>query len=90
MDEVSNRCVVLKGLPPSCTEFDVREVLELAHGDFQFVDRYDKLQLYELTETDIRWIVLFKTKEGKNEINLKSQTINLFSLVVKFATSEHV
>lgn len=75
MADLSERCVLLKNLPRSCTEHSVRELLDLAHGDFRFQDRYGKLHRHVEFEDDVRWIVLFHTKQGKT-ISVRSEIWN--------------
>ena len=60
MSDLSNKCVLLKGLPPHFLQGDVEKVLR--NGDF--FSGVDKIQDHLERQNDKRWIVLFKTEEG--------------------------
>ncbi|XP_052234938.1 protein mono-ADP-ribosyltransferase PARP14-like isoform X2 [Dreissena polymorpha] len=58
MDTIQNKCVILKNLPANIGEDGVRKCLE--RNDFgDFCD----LERYAVNDTDVRWIVFFKTSE---------------------------
>ncbi|XP_060567744.1 protein mono-ADP-ribosyltransferase PARP14-like [Ruditapes philippinarum] len=67
MSELQERCVLLKNLPHTCEERAVRDTLDLAHGDFRYDGKYEKLHRHIEFGDDVRWIVLFYSKKDAIE-----------------------
>ena len=66
MSDLSNKCVLLKGLPFHITQPDVLNVLvsENLHNGV------DKVEAHIEKQDDKRWIILYKTEEGQLHFSL--------------------
>ena len=63
MSDISNRCVLLKGLPFHVTQSDLFNILESEN----LHTGVDKLHAHIERHDDKRWIILFKTEEGLSQ-----------------------